>query len=467
MTRTVSGELGSLRLRTAGRVIGPDEVDYDDARRVWNGEIDRRPAVIVRCADAADVSTAIGFARDNGLEITVRGGAHNAAGTAVADGALMIDLSRLDTVQVDPPARRARVGGGAALAQLDAAAQEHGLATPAGTVSHTGVGGLTLGGGMGWLTRKFGLALDNVTAVEIVTADGAIRRAAADENPDLFWAVRGGGGNFGVVTEFEFRLHEVDPMVEMALCFWSLDRATEALRVARDVSADLPRDLNLVVAGINAPAAPFVPEPLRGTPGVAMVLVGFGAAEQHAAVAERIRTAQPPAFEVCTPMPYVALQQMFDEGNAWGLGCYEKSTYLSGFSDDVIAVIAEHLPRKTSPLTQLIFLPLDGAYTEVAESDTAFGGGRTPRLTAFILGLVSDLDTLPAERAWVRSFWEALQPYAMGAGTYVNAVEPAEGDRVRASYGPKYERLAAVKAVYDPDNVFHGNANIRPAAAPR
>jgi FAD/FMN-containing dehydrogenase len=463
MTRTMGGALETLRAELAGTVIGPADPGYDDARRVWNGEIDRRPAGIARCAHAADVSTAIGVARAAGLGITVRGGAHNAAGSAVADDALMIDLRYLDGVVVDPVTRTARVGGGATLAQLDAATAEHGLATVGGTVSHTGVGGLTLGGGMGWLTGEFGLAVDNLLAVQIVTADGAVRRCASDEHADLFWAVRGGGGNFGVVTEFVFRLHELDPMVRLGFFFWTADRAAEALRLARAVLADLPPGLSVLVAGIDAPAAPWVPSDLQGVPGWALVLVGFDGTPRHPEFVERIRAALPPAVELVTPTPYVALQQMFDEGNEFGSVCYEKGSYVAELGDGVLDVLVEHLPRRTNPRAHVLVQPLLGAYTRVPEEDTAFGGGRSARLFVSVVGMASDPALLAPDRAWVRELWSALQPYAMGEAAYVNTLEPRDADRIRASYGPKYARLQQVKAVYDPDNVFHRNVNIPPA----
>jgi hypothetical protein len=440
---------------------------YDAARVVWNAEIDHHPAMIVRCLNATDVSAAVIFARQQGLEISVRGGAHNMSGSAVGDDGLMIDLSQLCEVTVDPAGRRAQVGGGALLADMDAATQAHGLATPSGLVSHTGVGGLTLGGGMGWLTRKFGMAIDNLIAAEIVVADGRILRAAADENPELFWAIRGGGGNFGVVTGFEFQLHKVGPLIEFGLFFWGLDQGTEVLRTARDVIGTLPGDVNAVIAGLNAPPAPFVPEQHHFRPGYALLLTGFGSADEHAAVTARIRETLPPLFELVTPMPYVELQQLLDEANAWGMFGYEKSCYVEGLPDDAIAVITDQLPRKSSPLSNLLFYRLDGAYSEVADDETSFSGGRSPRYAIFIVALAATRELLAADRRWVRSFWEALRPYALGIGSYVNGMAEFEEDRVRAAYGAaKYQRLAQVKADYDSENVFHHNANIKPALAP-
>ena len=464
MLQTVSEGISGLRSTMDGPVIAPGDSGFDEGRRVWNAEIDRRPALIARCTSAADVAAAIGFAREHGLEISVRGGAHNTAGTAVCEGGLMIDLSLLNTVTVDPAARRARAGGGALLADLDAATQAHGLAVPAGLISHTGVGGLTLGGGMGWLTRKYGLSIDNLASAEVVTADGRVLRAAPDEHPGLFWAIRGGGGNFGVVTSFEFRLHEVDPAVQFGLFFWSLEQGPEVLRLAREIVAAMPPDLNAVVGAVNAPPAPFVPPEHQLAPGYALLLTGFGSAPEHAALTARIRETIPPLFDLVTPVPYVELQKMLDEANAWGRHAYEKGTYVEDLSDEVIEVVTEHAPDKGSPMSLLLFYRLDGAYSQVSDDLTAFSGGRSPRYAVFIVGQAPDAGLLAAERGWARDLWEALRPHAIGSGDgYVNGTADYSGDRLRRSYGPaKYGRLARIKAEYDPDNVFHVNANIPP-----
>jgi FAD/FMN-containing dehydrogenase len=467
MTHTAMGGIGELRSVMEGPVIVPGDLGFDDARRVWNAGIDRRPSVIARCASAADVVAAIGFAREHRLEVSVRGGAHNPGGTAVCDDGLMVDLSLLNAVTVDPAARRARVGGGALLTDMDAATLAHGLAVPAGLVSHTGVGGLTLGGGMGWLTRKFGLSIDNLVSAGVVTADGRVLRAAADENPDLFWAIRGGGGNFGVVTSFELALHELDPMVQFGLFFWSLDQGAEALRLAREITAAMPGDINAVVAAVNAPPAPFVPQELHFAPGYALLLTGFGSGPEHAQLVTQIRESLPPLFDLVTPVPYVELQKILDEANAWGFYGYEKGTYVQDLSDPVIEVVTEHVPRKNSPMSALLFYRLDGAYCRVGDDETAFSGGRSPRYGTFMSGLAPDADLLAADRAWARGVWEALRPHAIGSGDgYINSMtdpDPSD-DRIQGSYGTaKYERLAKIKGEYDPGNVFHGNANIRPA----
>lgn len=464
MTQTLQNRLALLRPTVAGELITPEDPGYDDARRVWNADIDRRPALIVRCASAQDVAAAVTFAVDEGLEIAVRGGAHSMSGSSVVDNGLMIDLSRLNSVVVDRDGRRARVGGGALLADLDAATQQHGLAVPAGAISHTGVGGLTLGGGMGWLTRMAGLTIDHLQSAEVVTADGQIRSVSAQDHAELFWAIRGGGGNFGVVTEFEFDLVEAGPMVDVGLLFWGLDQGRELLRLARGVMATLPRDLNIIIAGLNSPPAPFVPEEHHGRPGYALVVVGFGSSEDHAALLDRIRRALPPVWDFASPMPYVALQQMLDEANAWGLHCYEKGTYLEELTDAAIEVVVEQLPRKSSPLSLVLFYRLDAAYSEVADETTAFSGGRSPRYAVFNIAVCPTPELLDADRAWVRALWEGLCPHAPQFGTYVNSLTEADGDRVRHAYGSqKYERLARIKATYDPKNVFHRNLNIKPA----
>ena len=465
MTQAVSGGIEGLRAAMEGPVIAPGDSDFDERRRVFNADIDRRPSVIARCASTADVVAAIGFARKHRLEISVRGGAHNTAGTAVCDGGLMVDLSLLNAVTVDPTTRRVRVGGGALLADMDAAAQAHGLAVPAGIVSHTGVGGLTLGGGMGWLTRKFGLSIDNLVSAEVVTADGRVLRAAEDEHPDLFWAIRGGGGNFGVVTSFEFGLHEVDPMVQFGFFFWSLDQGPEALRLAREITAAMPPDINAVFGGLNAPPAPFVPEQHHFAPGYVLLLTGFDSAQEHAELVTQIRDSVPPLFNLVTPMPYIELQKLLDEGLAWGFYAYEKGTYIEDLSDAVIEVVTEHVPRRKSPMSALLVYRLDGAYSLVGDDETAFSGGRSPRYGFFIIGYAPDADLLAADRSWVRNLWEALRPHAISGGDgYVNGTADYQNDRVRGSYGTaKYARLARIKAQYDPDNAFHNNANILPA----
>ena len=467
MTRTMRGGTAALRAAVSGPVHVAGDAGFDDARRLWNAAIDRRPSAIVECLSAADVAASIGFARAEGWEIAVRGGAHSIPGHSSCDGGLVIDLRRMNRVVVDPGTRRARVQGGAQLGDVDAATQAHGLAVPAGLISHTGIGGLTLGGGMGWLSRMGGLTIDNLVSAEVVLADGRVVRAAEDENADLFWALRGGGGNFGVVTEFEFQLLEVGPMVQFGLFFWEESLGREALRLMRDVVADLPRSMNAVpAAALTAPPAPFVPAEHQGKPGYALLLTGFGDPAEHQQVTERIRETLRPTFDLVTPMPYTALQQLIDEPNAWGSYAYDKSGYFAELTDEVIDVLADHAPGKSSPLSVLLFYRLDEAYCETGEEVTAFGGERTPRYIGFFIGLSPTAEMLPVERQWIRTLWEALRPHMMSAGTYVNALEGTDIGEVVTAYGPKYQRLAAVKAEYDPDNVFHRNVNISAPGVP-
>ena len=467
MTQQLSDDLALLRAAFSGTVITSGDPDYDAARSLWNGDIDRRPAVIARCTTAGDVSAAIAFARSHGLELAVRGGGHNYGGFACCDGGLMINLSAMNQVTVDPIASRAVCGGGATWAELDAATQEHGLAVPGGFVSHTGIGGLTLGGGIGWLSRRHGLSADNLIEAEVVTADGSVLRASDGEHADLFWALRGGGGNFGVATSFTYQLHPVGPLVNLGLFFWGVEQGTEALRFSRDFVKTVPEDMGVFIAGLSAPLEPFVPEPYRLAPGYALVIVGFGSAEEHAQVIAPIRAAVPPAWDLVTPLPYTHLQQMFNESAPWGSFAYEKALFLDELTDGAIAVFTDHLPRKQSPLSLVPVFELGGAYQRVADADTAFGGRRSSRYVFNIAATCSSPEALTAERVWVREFWSALLPYASNNGSYVNFMAEYEEDRVRAAYGAaKYERLARIKAEYDPDNVFHLNANIKPALQP-
>lgn len=466
MTQTVSSRFDDLRAAMSGEVVAPEDPGYDTARVVYNAEIDRRPAVIARCCSAADVSVALGWAVRNAMAVSVRGGGHNFAGSAVVDDAMMIDLSLMREVSVDLETRRARARGGALLSDLDGAAQAHGLVVPAGIIGHTGVGGLALGGGMGWLSRRHGLSADNLVSAEVVLADGQIVRASADEHPDLFWALRGGGGNFGVVTEFEFALHPLHPTIEFALLFWPLGQGRDMLRVARDVLTDMPEDLNILTVALNAPPEPFVPEPYRFQPGYAMMITGFGAdvSARHASLVSQIKDTLPPLFDMATPMPYVALQQMFDEANPFGAYWYERAAYITELSEPVIDIVTEYVPRKTSPLSLVFFYPLDAQYCAVGEDETAFGSGRSPRIAVFVIGKTDEMADLPAERAWVRDFHAGLAPVAIGREVYVNAlIETDDDQRVRDLYGSKYERLSRIKATYDPGNMFRANANIKPA----
>lgn len=463
MTETIEPAT-PLEPRT-GELLAPGDVGYDEARSVWNGAFDSRPELIARCRSDDDVVAAIALARERGLELTVRGGGHSFSGASTADGGLLIDLSLMRDVSVDPAAKRAVCGGGATLADLDAATQEHGLATPGGVISHTGIGGLTLGGGMGWLTRQFGLTIDNLVSARVVTVDGRVLRAAEDENPDLFWGLRGGGGNFGVVTSFEYALHEVGPTVHVALMFCEADKGADMLRLSREFVPGMPRNAGaMIVLGLTAPPLPFVPEEHVGVVGHALLVAGFGSAEDHARLIAPVREALPPLFEVVTPIPYTGLQQLIDDSCPWGIQCYDKSLYLDDFSDDVIALLAERMPSKSSPMSFGPIHCIGGAYADVPEDATAFGGRRKPCYVVEMAAVAPTDDLLQADTAWARDLWEALQPHAGGTASYVNFIDYFEQDRIRSAYGAaKYERLARLKAEYDPENVLHRNANIEPA----
>jgi FAD/FMN-containing dehydrogenase len=464
MTSTAQTGIDDLRARVAGPVLLAGDDGYEEARSRYNADIDQRPAVIARCTGPQDVAAALAHARNLDLEVIVRGGGHGFWRLSTPERGLMIDLSLLDSVVVDPEARRVRCGGGASLGQLDAATQEHGLATPAGTVSHTGVGGLTLGGGFGWLTPLYGLSIDNLESAEIVLADGRCVRTSATEHADLYWAIRGGGGNFGVVTEFEFRLHPVGPVVNLALLFVEHERAAHALRAARDTLVDLPERMGTAIACISAPPLPAVPEQHHFLPGVGVIVVGFGTPEQHGDAIAPIRTALDPLFEVVTPIPYVALQQMLDDGMPWGIRSYVKGLHLDNLPDDVIDVLTERFPRRSSPMSQILIFPFGGAYAEVPEDTTAFGGSRRDlKYLVVFEGLTHDADVLVRERQWVRESWDALRPAATGSGGYVNLQPETPDDVLRATYGEKYDRLAGVKAEYDPGNMFRATVNIKPA----
>jgi FAD/FMN-containing dehydrogenase len=454
-------DFGALRSILSGQVLLPGDGDYAEARRVWNATIDRRPAAIAQCESAEDVSGSVAFAVRHDLEIAVRGGAHGTSGKAVVDDGLVIDLRRMNSVTVDPVARRARVGGGALLTDVIAATQEHGLAMPVGLIGHTGVGGLTLGGGMGWLTRKHGLSIDNLVTAQVVTADGQLLHASEIEHDDLYWAIRGGGGNFGVVTEFVFALHPVGPTVQVGLLFWVLDNGPDVLRMARQLCGSLPSEVNVVIGALNAPPAPFVPPEHHFKPGYALIIVGFGSPEEHQGVVSQARETLAPLWEFVSPMPYLDLQQMLDEDNRWGQYDYEKGGQVAELTDEVIDLITERVPLKQSPGSVVLLYRVDGAYSRVGDDETAFGGDRSPGYYIFNVALCPTPKVLEEDREWVRGNYAALSPHLV-TRTYVNALDEDHSDLRLAFGNTKYERLSRIKGIYDPDNRFHCNANIEP-----
>jgi FAD binding domain/Berberine and berberine like len=464
MTDVRAGDLDALRTTFDGSVLVPGDAPYDGARSIWNGDIDRRPAVIAQPVSTGAVAAAIRFGRQAGLEISVRGGGHNFSGSALVDGGLTIDLSAMRNVSVDHGTRRVTCGGGATWLDVDGATQEHALAVPGGFVSHTGVGGLTLGGGFGWLSRLGGLSCDNLLAAELVTVDGDVLRVTDASEPELMWALRGGGGNFGVVTSFEFGLHPVGPLINLGLFFYGLDQGGDVFRLVREMLPTMPDESFVFVVGLNAPPEPFVPEQYHFAPGYAVVVVGFGSAEHHAELIAPVTGTMPCLWNLVTPMPYVQLQQMFDPASPWGIRGYEKAVYLDEMSDGAIDVITRCLPQKVSPMSLLPIFTLGGAFGRVPDDATAFGGSRSTKYIVNIAAMAEAQDVFEADRAWVRAFWSELVPFAAGIGSYVNFMSEFEENRVRASYGSdKYERLAAVKARYDPENVLHINANVIPA----
>jgi FAD/FMN-containing dehydrogenase len=461
--------ISALRSSVAGEVLLPTDEGFAQARAeaVWNGDVTRQPAVLVRPESNADVAAAIRFARERAISLSVRGGGHGVSGKCVVEGGLMIDLSRMAAVSVDPQHRRAAVGGGTAWAAVDAATAQHGLAVVGGTISHTGVAGLTLTGGMGWLTSQQGLSCDNLVAATLVTADGRVVTVSDDSEPELFWGLRGAGANFGVVTELVFQLSPVDPMANLGMFFFRAEEAAEALVFARDYLFELPAHAGCLVAGLSAPPAPFVPEEVRGAPGVGIMVATWGAPTDHAELVGPLR-GRGASFELITPIPYVGLQQMLDESAPWGIHAYDKGINLDDLPDGVIAALLEAVPRRRFPLSFAPMFPLRGRFSEIADDATAFGSPRARRWALSMVGMAPDAETFAAERAWARDLFEAVRPFARDDSAYLNFETDADPARVRASYGEeKYRRLATLKAQWDPDNVFRSNVNIapRPAAA--
>jgi FAD/FMN-containing dehydrogenase len=463
MTELASPRLEELRSKVSGVVAQPGESGYAEAVAIWNGSIERRPSIVVRAGDAADVAAALLFARAKGLEVSVRGGGHGFSGFALTEGGLMIDLTLMKSVEVDPTAQRAFAGGGVTWGEFDTATQAHGLAVTGGMISHTGVAGLTLGGGIGWLTPVAGLSCDNLVGAELVTADGHVHQVSETAEPELLWALKGGGGNFGVVTKFEYALHRIGPIVHFGMFYWGLDQGREALRFMREFIPTLPTGIAAFIASTNAPEAPFVPQPLRSKPGWVLALVGFGDAAAHANAIAPVRDAVPALFELVEEIPYAELQRMFDSTAPWGALSYEKAVHLDDLSDAVIDVMVKHQPRKHAPLSFTPILILNGVFANVPDAATAFSGSRGARYVINITAVCATREQFDADRTWVRDYWSDLVAHAPNAGSYVNFMSEYDEDRVRAAYGAaKYERLAGIKRRFDPDNFFHLNANIKP-----
>ena len=447
-------------LRLKGSVIRPGDPRYEEACRIWNGAITRRPALIARCADEDDAAAALAYARGEGLGVSIRGGGHNVAGTALVEGGMVIDFSRLRSVEVEPSRHRARVQPGALWGEVDAATQAYGLAMPAGIVSHTGVAGLTLGGGFGWLSRRWGLTSDHLLSARMLLADGGRVVASADEHPDLFWAIQGGGGNFGIVTQFEFRLHELGTTVLAGPILHRAERAGEVLRFYRDFIAGAPDELAVFVALRAAPALDWVPEPLRGAPVAMLIPFWSGDLDRGERLLGPLRRFGPPAADLVERKPYTAHQRMFDAGVPHGWGYYWKSHFLPSLGDAAIAALVEQAWRTSSPASYTLIFHLGGAIAQVPQDDSAYAG-RPAAHAININAAWPEGGPEHADIAWARQFFQAMQPHATG-GVYVNFLSNEGEARVRAAYGTNYDRLAAIKARYDPDNAFRANQNIRP-----
>jgi FAD/FMN-containing dehydrogenase len=461
--REVSQEnLDAFAARLAGRVLHPDDEGFAEATRIWNGMIAIRPGVVVRPGTTQDVAAAVNFARDNELELSIKGGGHNIAGLALSDGGVTVDMSGMRDVHVDADARLARVGPGCTLGDVDQGTQPHGLAATLGFVSATGVAGLTLGGGFGYLSRRFGWTVDDLQEVEIVTADGEVHRASRSVNDDLFWALRGGGGNFGVVTEFVFRLHEVGPQMTGGIIAWPATDADGVLDVFRRVAESSPRELTSVVLRRNAPPAPWLPQEAHGTPIIAIVVCHSGELDQAQSDLAPIKAYGRPLADLIQVKNYVAQQSMLDATQPSGMHYYWKSEFVPALSDELFATYNEPFVDLKAPANQIVLFQVDGALNEHPEDDGAVGN----RDAAFACVIQSmwapDSGAGDSNREWVRSAWNALKRYSTG-GNYVNFQTADESDdRTVESYRGNYERLASIKARYDPTNLFRVNRNIRP-----
>ncbi len=461
MVNLQSGVVEEFKSAVRGEVLLPADPGYDDVRGIWNAMIDRRPAMIVRCSGVADVMRSVALARNLDLLLSIRGGGHNIAGNAVCDDGLMIDLSPMKSVRVDPETRRAYVEPGATLGDFDHEAQAFGLATPLGINSTTGVAGLTLGGGFGWLSRKYGMTVDGLISAELVTADAKRVRASADENPDLFWAIRGGGGNFGIVTLFEFQLHPLGPEVLSGLIVFPFEQAKAVLTKYREFADTMPDDLNVFVVLRQAPPLPFLPEDVHGKEVVVFALFYAGNIEEGKRAIEPLRSFGQPYGEHVGPMPYTAWQKAFDPLLAPGARNYWKSHNLVELSDGMIDTLIGHADRLPSPQCEIFIALIGGQASRVAADATAYA----PRDTKFVFNVHGRWEKPEEDEkciAWARELFNAVAPYATGSA-YINFLTQEERNRVAAAYGPNYDRLVQVKNKYDPNNLFHLNQNIQPS----
>jgi len=456
--RTVEAFEGNL----SGRLVHRSDDDYDEQRAVWNGMIDKKPALIVRCVNADDVVASVKLARENELLLAVRGGGHNVAGTAVCDGGLVIDLSLMDEVAVDPETRTARAQGGAIIADLDAASQAYGLATPMGVVSDTGVAGLTLGGGIGWLRRKYGLSCDNLISADIVTADGRILKASETENPDLLWGIRGGGGNFGIVTSFEYQLHPIGPDVMFVFVLYHGSRRREAMRAYRDYCATAPDEVSSWAISGTVPATEDFPEEIHGERYLNIGACYAGSVEEGQRVMEPLRELEEPMVDFSAPMPYVDVQMFLDEDYPDGFHYYWKSLYLESLDDEVIDSVVTWAERRPSLLSTVDVWHMGGAISRYGAEDSAVGNREAP----YLLGIEANWERSEdddANVAWARQCFADLREFSDGS-QYLNfpGFYEGEDEAMRTTFGNQYERLVALKTKYDPTNLFHLNQNIKP-----
>jgi FAD/FMN-containing dehydrogenase len=457
--------LETLRAQIRGGVLTPSDPGYSEVRQAFNAMHDGKPALIVSCTGTADVVDAVKFARHEGLAVAIRGGGHSIAGLSTIDGGLLIDLAAMNGVLVDPEQRLARVQGGALLGDVDRETQLHGLATPLGQVSETGVAGLTLGGGYGWLRRKYGLACDNLVEAEVVSPDGEVRRTSADSHSDLFWALRGGGGNFGVVTAFTYRLHPVGPEVAFAAAMYPLEEAAKVMRRWRDYVEDVPDEVTSICVTLTFPADPAMPEAIHDRPVLIIGGVYAGAADQGMQVMQPLRELGTVLFDMSGPTPFTTVQTGFDALFPRGkLRAYWKSQYLTDLSDEAIDAIATRVQNRPAPLTLTSTWRMGGAIAAVAEEKTAFAERKSPYMVS-VDGIWSDPADDARVVAWVRSTWDAVKQFGTG-GVYLNFTglsDEAVGAGVDSAFGRNLRRLAEVKAKYDPDNFFRHNNNIAPA----
>jgi hypothetical protein len=452
--------LRELNSSFTGEIVAPGDPAYDEHRKIWNGSIDRRPTLIARCAGVADVIAAVRFAREQGLLVALRSGGHSYPGLSVCDAGMVIDLGQMKGIRVDPEARAARAQAGVLLGEMDRETQAFGLAVPAGIVTHTGLAGLTLGGGVGWLQRKHGLTIDQLLSVDVVTAEGELVRASEDENPDLFWGLRGGGGNFGIVTEFEFRLNPVGPMVLAGPVMWAMEDAPQVLRFYREWIEQVPEELTTIVTCRRVLPLPTIPEELHGRHVVIVGCCYAGPVQEGERVLKPLREFGSPLADACAPMPFVAHQATLDPGFPHSWWYYIRSCNLAELNDEVVDTMADHGLRIASPVTVFSIFHLGGAVARVGEDEAAFTG-RDAGHVLNVIGITRTGDGFDPEREWARGLWSALQPHHQNV--YVNFLMEEGEERIRQAYGgEKYDRLKALKQKYDPDNFFRLNQNISP-----